>query len=60
MRATLRAAAERGAASMALEVAERNGPARSLYAALGFTPVGRRPGYYGAGDDALVLRAVLG
>lgn len=39
-----------------LEVAAANAAARALYAAAGFTEVGRRPGYYGPGADALVLR----
>ncbi len=42
-----------------LEVAEDNGPARALYARLGFEPVGRRPRYYarpeGQPVDALLL-----
>lgn len=41
-----------------LEVAETNGPARTLYEGLGFSQVGRRPGYYAGGGrpaDALVL-----
>jgi ribosomal-protein-alanine N-acetyltransferase len=62
-RALLRAAAAesaaRGAADLFLEVAESNTPARALYAAEGFAPVGRRPGYYGPGHDALVLRRRL-
>ena len=36
-------------------------PALRLYRRLGFTEIGRRPGYYsgGAPGDALVLRAAL-
>ncbi len=60
MQAAMAAAAGRGAASVALEVAERNAAARSLYAGLGFAGVGRRRGYYGAGGDALILWAALG
>jgi len=49
-----------GARSIMLEVAEDNPAARRLYAKLGFTQVGRRPGYYrrpnGARANALVLR----
>ncbi len=56
---TMAEAAERGAASMVLEVAAGNDAARALYAAAGFRPVGRRPGYYAGGTDALVLRAAL-
>ena len=52
-----------GATSVFLEVAEDNAPARALYAATGFAPVGRRRGYYhhpdGRAVDALVLRRPL-
>jgi [ribosomal protein S18]-alanine N-acetyltransferase len=62
-RALLAAAMEeartRGAAAMFLEVAEPNRVARALYAAAGFTQLGKRRGYYPNGEDALVLRAVL-
>ena len=60
LRAALSHAAASGAASMLLEVAEANEAARALYASLGFMPVGRRKGYYGAGMDALVLKCALG
>ena len=55
--AALASAASSGARSMFLEVAETNAPACRLYAAAGFTEVGRRPRYYRGGRDALVLRA---
>lgn len=42
-----------------LEVAEGNAPARALYARAGWTEAGRRPGYYGKGSDALILRLAL-
>ena len=51
-----------GAARLFLEVAETNGPARALYAGLGFSPVGRRPGYFQLGGRpvaALVLARPL-
>lgn len=48
-----------GAASMFLEVAEANAPARHLYESRGFVPVGRRADYYGGGDHALILRRDL-
>ncbi len=52
-------AGRRGARALLLEVAVDNTPACALYAAAGFVPVGRRPGYYAAGQDALVLRQAL-
>jgi len=48
-------AAEAGAGVMFLEVSTANAAARALYAAAGFTEVGRRPRYYADGTDALVL-----
>ena len=43
-----------------LEVRPSNDAARAVYAALGFRPVGRRPGYYRAPhEDALVLGLTL-
>jgi ribosomal-protein-alanine N-acetyltransferase len=53
------AARGRGATAMFLEVAESNAAARALYAAGGFTLVGRRGRYYPDGGDALVLRRDL-
>jgi ribosomal-protein-alanine N-acetyltransferase len=57
------AAEKRGATTIFLEVAEDNTAARALYAAAGYVPVGRRPGYYipkdGAAVAALVLRKGL-
>ena len=53
-----RATAE-GAAEAVLEVAEGNTAARVLYAGSGWRPVGRRPGYYADGQDALVLSKPL-
>ena len=52
-------AASDGARAMFLEVAEDNFPARALYVACGYRPVGRRRGYYAGGGDALVLRLPL-
>ena len=57
--AVMAEAADRGARSMALEVAAGNEAGRALYEAAGFEPVGRRRGYYPGGEDALVLRAAL-
>ncbi|NCO87237.1 MAG: GNAT family N-acetyltransferase [Rhodobacterales bacterium] len=57
------AAQARGATTVFLEVAEDNAPARALYAAQGYAPAGRRPGYYATGTGtpvaALVLRKTL-
>jgi ribosomal-protein-alanine N-acetyltransferase len=55
-------AAGAGAKSVFLEVASDNDAALKLYAAMGFTQVGRRPSYYRGSDgaaDALVLRRDL-
>ncbi|MCP5432948.1 MAG: GNAT family N-acetyltransferase [Alphaproteobacteria bacterium] len=61
-------ARQRGATVLFLEVAEDNAPARALYAACGFAPLSRRPGYYRRRDargrivgvvDALVLERRL-
>ncbi|MEA1677597.1 GNAT family N-acetyltransferase [Nitrospirillum sp. BR 11163] len=55
-------AAADGAAALYLEVAETNTPARRLYAATGFEPVGRRANYYHLGGQpvaALLLRRAL-
>lgn len=42
---------------LTLEVRASNAPAISLYTKLGFTEVGRRPGYYhNPKEDALILR----
>ncbi len=48
-------AREQGAARLYLEVSAANVAARALYAALGFTEIGRRARYYADGADALVL-----
>jgi ribosomal-protein-alanine N-acetyltransferase len=61
--ATVAEAGQRGARHLFLEVAEDNDAARRLYTAEGFTPIGRRRGYYtrpGApAVDALTLRRIL-
>jgi [ribosomal protein S18]-alanine N-acetyltransferase len=41
---------------MMLEVSADNDEACAFYAAEGFVPVGRRPGYYRDGSDALVMQ----
>ncbi len=48
-----------GCTTASLEVEVGNNVAISLYASLGFAEVGRRRGYYGAGVDALVMKAPL-
>jgi len=49
-------AARAGARRLFLEVRQRNLAARELYRKMGFTEIGRRPGYYdNPPDDALVL-----
>lgn len=47
------------AKTASLEVDEKNEAARAAYDHLGFAEVGRRPGYYAPGHDALILRAEL-
>jgi ribosomal-protein-alanine N-acetyltransferase len=63
IRIAMTRAAEGGARTLHLEVAEDNQPALALYRGLGFVPTGRRPGYYaapaGARRDALLLALTL-
>lgn len=57
----VRVAVERGATELLLEVRVDNEAARNLYAAEGFTELGRRKGYYANGRvDAVVMRRELG
>ena len=52
--------AVKGCSCCLLEVRESNGAARKLYAAMGFTPVGRRKKYYRHPiEDALLLHREL-
>ena len=53
-RAAAAAAGSLGAERLFLEVAEDNVAARGLYEGLGFTAIGRRPGYYAALDGGRV------
>ena len=59
-----RAARARAAETLFLEVAETNTAALALYTGWGFTPNGRRPGYFGTPDGkplaALLLCKPLG
>jgi len=58
----LRRAAASGSAEIFLEVRPSNAAAIALYRRCGFHVVGRRPGYYAAGEgreDALVMRRTL-
>jgi len=63
MEAALAELRARGVARVLLEVNATNGPARALYAGLGFTRVSERPAYYDTGGErrpALVLALDLG
>ncbi len=51
-----RALAMLGDVPLFLEVSPGNAAALALYGAAGFKPCGRRRDYYGAGQDALLLR----
>lgn len=60
VRAALEEGEARGASQAFLEVRESNAGALGFYAALGFTAVGRRKGYYQAPvEDALILSVPL-
>jgi ribosomal-protein-alanine N-acetyltransferase len=54
-----RCAARAGAASMFLEVSDRNAAALRLYGSCGFVQVGLRRDYYSNGSSALVMRKTL-
>ncbi len=53
--ALARCAREKRLAFLTLEVREGNAPARALYAASGFTEVGRRKDYYDAPKEDAIL-----
>lgn len=48
-----------GVRRLLLEVRADNSSALELYRGLGFVEIDRRPGYYGRGSDALVMRRKL-
>jgi len=52
-------ARERGAGEVFLEVRADNPSAQALYLSLGFEQIAKRPNYYGAGLDALVMRLAI-
>lgn len=52
-------AAQAGAETLFLEVADDNAAALGLYAGTGFERVGRRRNYYASGADAVVMRRTL-
>lgn len=56
MRAAARAARQRGAAQMMLEVRWDNDPAILAYQRFGFEQLGVRRNYYGPGQDALIMK----
>ena len=49
-----------GVRDVFLEVKPDNVAARYLYASMGFAEIGRRQNYYQSGEDALLLRLILG
>ena len=62
LEAACRAARDRGAANLFLEVGARNDAAVGLYRSAGFEEVGRRTAYYHHGNgasDAVVMRRIL-
>jgi ribosomal-protein-alanine N-acetyltransferase len=59
VQAALDAATQAGAATMFLEVSDRNEAALTLYEAAGFRATGRRRRYYVDGTDAVTMAATL-
>ena len=57
--AMLGEARDRGCTQVFLEVRADNVSAQGLYTRHGFEQIGTRPGYYGPGQDALVMRGAL-
>ena len=54
LEACLRSLGAEGVRRLTLEVRSGNSAARALYAGCGLAPVGRRPRYYGDGEDAVL------
>jgi [ribosomal protein S18]-alanine N-acetyltransferase len=52
----LEAARKHGCSSVILEVAHSNESALRLYRRMGFSAISRRSGYYGPGQDALIMK----
>jgi ribosomal-protein-alanine N-acetyltransferase len=59
MREVIAEARRRHADVVTLEVRRSNEAGRRLYERFGFVQVGERAGYYGRGEDALILRLTL-
>jgi ribosomal-protein-alanine N-acetyltransferase len=57
--ACLEALRQSGAEVLFLEVGENNAAARNLYQSFSAVPVGRRPGYYEHGGDAIIFSLAL-
>ncbi len=56
LRRLLAVAGDRGCTETLLEVRADNAEAAALYAAEDFEVIARRAGYYGPGEDALIMR----
>ncbi len=51
---------ENSLSPITLEVRESNEPAKSLYASMGFEPIGHRKKYYAdTGEDAIIMSIIL-
>lgn len=59
VRSTLDQLKEKGVEQVFLEVRKSNIPAFSCYQKCGFVPIGIRKGYYGNGEDAIVMEKKL-
>ena len=59
LKALVKMAKEKGVEKVFLEVRKSNIPAFSCYQKCGFVPIGIRKGYYGNGEDAIVMERKL-